>query len=168
MKALVAVASKHGATRQIAERIGEVLEDHGIDVTVTAAEQVEQAPGYDAVILGSAVYAGHWLREAKDVADTLAAAGSTPMVWVFSSGPVGDPPKPAEDPVDVAGIVDVLSARDHRVFPGRIDKAKLGFGERAIVTALRAAEGDFRDWDQITAWAHGIAAELQAEARAGS
>jgi menaquinone-dependent protoporphyrinogen oxidase len=43
------------------------------------------------------------------------------------------------------------------VFSGKIDKAKLGFGERAITMALRAPEGDFRDWVEIEAWADGIA-----------
>lgn len=168
MKVLVAAASKHGATSEIARHIGEVFEAHGgIDATVRAAEQVERVADYDSVILGSAVYAGHWLKEAKELVDTLAAVGSTKPVWLFSSGPVGEPPKPEEDPVDVAEIVDVLAAREHRVFAGRIDRSKLGFGERALVTALRVAEGDFRDWEQITSWAEGIAAELHAEHRAG-
>ena len=33
------------------------------------------------------------------------------------------------------------------MFPGRLEKKRLSFGERAIVLALRAPEGDFRDWD---------------------
>ena len=167
MKALVAVASKHGATSEIARHIGEVLADHGIDVTVSAAEQVGELSGYDAAVLGSAVYAGHWLKEARALADTLAAAASNPRVWLFSSGPVGDPPKPEQDPVDVAEIVAALTAREHRLFPGKIDKAELGFGEWAIVTALRAPEGDFRDWGQITSRAESIAAELRPEVHAG-
>ena len=168
MRALVAVAAKHGATSEIAQRIGAVLDGHGIAVTVSGAEQVAETAGYDAVVLGSAVYAGHWMKEARALADTLAGAGSTPTVWLFSSGPVGHPPKPEEDPVDVAEIVAALSARDHRVFPGKIDKSELSFGERAIVIALRAPDGDFRDWDQITAWADSIAAELQAGSAAAS
>jgi hypothetical protein len=40
------------------------------------------------------------------------------------------------------------------------DKALLGFGERAVVTAMRAPTGDFRDWDAVAAWADAIAVEL--------
>lgn len=162
MRVLIAVASKHGATSEIAQRIGEVLKSRGLEVTVTAADQVDDIQGYQAAILGSAVYAGHWMKEARDLADMIAAGDQIPMVWLFSSGPVGDPPKPEEDPVDVAGIVEAVAAQEHRVFAGKIDKSKLGFGERAIVAALRAPVGDFRDWDQITLWADDIATSLEA------
>jgi menaquinone-dependent protoporphyrinogen oxidase len=89
-------------------------------------------------------------------ADDLAAR----PVWLFSSGPIGEPPKPEEDPVDVAEIVESTSARDHRVFAGRLERSRLGFGERAVVAALRAPDGDFRDWDEIRGWATAIADEL--------
>jgi menaquinone-dependent protoporphyrinogen oxidase len=71
---------------------------------------------------------------------------------LFSSGPIGDPPKPNEEnPVDVAEIVAATGAREHRVFAGKLVKRQLGFGERAIVVALRVPEGDFRDWAEIRA-----------------
>lgn len=84
-------------------------------------------------------------------------------MWLFSSGPVGDPPKPDEDPVDVAGIAETTRSRAHRVFAGKLGRAKLGFGEKAIATALRAPYGDFRDWHAIRDWATEIAESLQAQ-----
>ena len=60
-------------------------------------------------------------------------------------------------------MVEATVARDHRVFGGKLDKRQLSFGERALVTALRAPEGDFRDWDEIRAWASGIADRLLAD-----
>jgi menaquinone-dependent protoporphyrinogen oxidase len=54
-------------------------------------------------------------------------------------------------------------ARDHRLFAGKIDKSRLGFGERALLLALRAAEGDFRDWPEIAAWAKAIARAIGEE-----
>jgi menaquinone-dependent protoporphyrinogen oxidase len=83
-------------------------------------------------------------------------------VWLFSSGPVGDPPKPEEDPVDVAELVAASGAREHRVFAGTLVRRQLSFPERAIVSALRVPEGDFRDWAEITRWAAEIAGALQA------
>ena len=57
---------------------------------------------------------------------------------------------------------DATSARDHRIFAGRIDSRQLGFGERAILRMVKAPEGDFRSWDEIRAWAGEIAAALSA------
>ncbi len=82
-------------------------------------------------------------------------------VWLFSSGPIGDPPKPDEDPVEVAPILEATGARQHHIFAGKLDRKALNFGERAIVTALKVPDGDFRDWDEIRHWALGIAEELK-------
>jgi menaquinone-dependent protoporphyrinogen oxidase len=78
-------------------------------------------------------------------------------VWLFSSGPVGDPPKPEEDPVDVADLLAATGAREHRIFAGKLVRKQLSFPEREIVSALRVPEGDFRDWTEIRQWAAGIA-----------
>ncbi len=86
---------------------------------------------------------------------------ATRPVWLFSSGPIGDPPKPEEDPVDVAGILRATKAREHRVFAGKLVKKQLSFGEKAMVLAFRAPEGDFRDWEEIKGWAVGIADALR-------
>ena len=53
-----------------------------------------------------------------------------------------------------------VQARSHRVFGGKLDRSTLGFAERAICTALRAPEGDFRDFAEIRGWALGIAESL--------
>jgi menaquinone-dependent protoporphyrinogen oxidase len=96
------------------------------------------------------------------VAKRHAEALSEKPTWLFSVGPIGDPPhpNPEEDPVDVAAILEATKARQHRVFSGRLDKRNLGFAEKAIVMALRAPEGDFRDWEAIRAWAREIATAL--------
>jgi menaquinone-dependent protoporphyrinogen oxidase len=161
MTVLVSAASKHGATAEIAEAIGRVLAERGLAVDVRPAQNVTLVDGYDAVVLGSAVYVGHWLEAARTLVEAEAAILAARPVWLFSSGPVGDPPKPAEEPVDVAEIIRATGARDHRVFAGKIDKGRLGFGERAMVLALRAPVGDFRDWPAIEGWAGGIADALR-------
>lgn len=77
-------------------------------------------------------------------------------------GPIGDPPTP--DDAGPEGIDEVIAstrAHGHEVFAGKLDYAALGRLERMMVRALRAPEGDFRDWDAIRAWARSIASELQ-------
>jgi menaquinone-dependent protoporphyrinogen oxidase len=160
MKVLVTAASKHGATAEIGEAIGRTIQERGLEVTVTPTDQADGVEGFEAVVLGSGVYAGQWLKPARAFVERNAAfLGSLP-VWLFSSGPIGDPPQPEEDTVEVADIVDATQPRDHRVFAGKLTKSELGFAERAIVAAVRSPEGDFRDWDEIAAWANSIADEL--------
>jgi menaquinone-dependent protoporphyrinogen oxidase len=161
MKALISTASKHGSTAEIGGAIGEVLIEHGIDNDVLRPEAVTSLDGYDLAVLGSAVYAGHWMKSMRELAERFAAELAARPVWLFSSGPIGDPPKPDEDPVDVAEILEATGARGHAVFAGKIDRSRLGFGERAIVGALKVPEGDFRDWEEIRRWATAIAHELK-------
>jgi len=161
MRILVTAATKHGATGQIAQAIADTLRDQGLNPTVLYPERVDAVDGYDAVVLGSAVYAGHWLKPARDLVGRCGPALAARPVWLFSSGPVGDPPKPEEDPVDVAEVLAATSAREHRVFAGKLVRKQLAFPERAIVSALRVPDGDFRDWPEITGWAAGIAAALR-------
>jgi menaquinone-dependent protoporphyrinogen oxidase len=160
MKVLVTAASKHGATAEIARALGDVLAGRGHQVTVAPAEDVTAVDGYDAVVAGSAVYAGHWLKPAIQFVERHADALMARPVWLFSSGPVGDPPKPAEDPVDAGWVVRETGAFEHRVFAGKLDRDRLSFAEKAVVMALRAPVGDFRDWDGIRAWAGEIAGRL--------
>jgi menaquinone-dependent protoporphyrinogen oxidase len=162
MRVLVTAATKYGATAEIAQAIAEVLGEHGLEATVLPPEQVEGVDGYDAVVVGSAVYAGHWLKPARELVERHAGDLASRPVWLFSSGPVGDPPKPEEDPVDVGETLAATKAREHRVFAGKLVRKQLSFPERAIVAALHVPEGDFRDWTEVRQWAAGIASTLEA------
>jgi menaquinone-dependent protoporphyrinogen oxidase len=161
MKVLVCAATKYGATGEIADAVADVLADKGLEVTVIPPEQAGAIEQFDAVVLGSAVYMGQWMKPARELVDRSAAALAARPVWLFSSGPVGEPAKPAENPVDVSEILQSTKARDHRVFTGRLVKKHLSFPDRAMASAIRAAEGDFRNWAEIRAWAAGIASALQ-------
>ena len=160
MKILVSAASKHGATADIATAIAERLVAAGHEADVRAPDSVASVAGYDAVILGSGVYVGHWLDAAKALVERVGGELAAKPVWLFSSGPIGDPPKPEEDPADLPELMAATGARGHRLFAGLVDKSRLGLGEKVILTAVRAPEGDYRPWDDIRAWADEIAAEL--------
>lgn len=160
MRVLVMVASKHGSTAEIAAALGKGLARRGIETVVEDAAKVSDLAGYDAVLLGSAVYAGRWMKSARELVELRAEELAGRPVWLFSSGPVGEPLRPTEDPVDVATITAAIPTRGHRVFPGKLDKSKLSLAEKALVMSLRVPEGDYRDWDEIAAWADEIADAL--------
>lgn len=161
---LVSAGSKHGATAEIAARIARALERGGCRVIEERPDDVGDLHRFDAIVLGSAVYAGRWTSDAMGLAQRLGAMDRPVPTWIFSSGPVGDPPKPDEDPVDAAEVRQLTGARDHELFAGKIDRSSLSLGEKAIVIALRAPEGDFRDWDAIDQWGDALAAEIQTHA----
>lgn len=162
MRVLVTAASRYGATAGIAEAIGRHLEDEHLDVEVVPIEEVGGLRRYNAVVLGSGVYAGRWLKPARRFADDHASELASKATWLFSSGPIGDPPKPEdEDAVRIGDIVESTGAREHRLFAGKLDKSRMTFADRAIVAAVRSPEGDFRDWEEIAEWAHEIAEALK-------
>jgi menaquinone-dependent protoporphyrinogen oxidase len=161
MRILVTAASKYGSTAEIAAAIATRLRERGLDADVRRPAAVLDLARYDAVVLGSAVYAGRWLEPARAFAHRLSSELSERPVWLFSSGPIGSPePRPPGEPFDVAELMDVSGAEEHRVFAGRLASAHLSFSERAIVRALGATFGDFRDWTAIAAFADVIAEQL--------
>ena len=164
MKVLLVVASKHGATQEIGERIERTLEASGLTVHVKLPETVTSLDGYDAVVCGSAVYVGHWMGPAKDFVARHRAALRERPVWLFSSGPIGDPPLPAGEPADAAALLESVGARGHQLFPGRLARRGLSLGEKVVVAGVRAPEGDYRPWDEVEAWAATIASALLAVA----
>jgi menaquinone-dependent protoporphyrinogen oxidase len=167
MRVLVTAASKHGATADIAGLIAGALIDAGIDAVIERPESVTSIAEYDAFVIGSAVYLGHWLAPATELIERNAAELVGKPVWLFSSGPVGDPPKPAADAAEVAALSGLVKAREHRVFVGRIDRHRLGMAEKLIIAAVHAPEGDFRVPSEITEWAAHIARSLQVPVFAG-
>ncbi len=184
MRVLVAYATRHGATRGIAERIGEVIKDRGLDASVQQVDTVGDVDDYDAFVVGSAAYMGSWLKGANAFVLHHRTTLASKPVWLFSSGPVGTETVDAKGhdvragavPKEFAELRDVLHPRDEHVFWGAYDPdAKpIGLAEslgQRILRLMPAARdaipsGDFRDWPEIEAWADSIATRLASERRA--
>lgn len=172
MRVLIAFASRHGGTEGIADAIGTVLrgwragdgdsEPWEVDVLAAADLEDVDVARYDAVVLGSAVYVGHWLDSARRFARRHEATLRHRPLWLFSSGPVGDPVVPADEATEMAELSDRLDAQGSRTFAGRLRTADLALVERASVRVVHANEGDYRDWPSIDAWARDIADSLSA------
>lgn len=159
---LVTAASRHNSTREIAQAIAAGLRERGVDAQARPLESVAALDGYDVVVLGSAVYMGRWLREARHFAQLHTSRLSAIPVWLFSSGPVGPPSHqvPAGEAADVPVLLRLTRARGHRTFAGRLDVERLHFTERAVARTIHAPDGDRRDWDAIDLFAGEIADAL--------
>jgi menaquinone-dependent protoporphyrinogen oxidase len=178
MHVLVAYASRHGATQGIAERIAETLRAAGLDTDLRPAGSVRDLAGYDAVVIGSAAYMFHWLKEATDLVRRNRPVLAARPVWLFSSGPLGTEPTDAQGrdqkvaavPKEMPALAESVKARDYRVFFGAYarDRRPVGLVERfiSLMPAAREGmpEGDFRDWPEIEAWASDIARDLRSVA----
>jgi len=160
MKVLVAVGSKYGSSRAVAKKIATVLEEQGFEVDSQDAADVRSVMPFDAVILGSAVYGGLWRRDASSLAKEHREALKLRDVWTFSVGM--ENVVVAGQPKDEAyGIAEKIGAHEHRRFAGALDPERLNIGERALIRALDPPLGDFRDFDDVTTWAEGVAAQLR-------
>ena len=174
MKVLVAYASRHGATQGIAGRIGATLGQQGLEVTLRSVQEARDVGTYDAYVIGSAAYMGHWLKEATEFVRRHHGLIAGRPVWVFSSGPIGTDTvdKQGRDvleasrPTEFAEVEELIRPRGKRVFFGAFDpNAKpIGLAERFTRMMPAAKEilpyGDFRDWSAIEDWASEIAREL--------
>jgi menaquinone-dependent protoporphyrinogen oxidase len=171
---LVAYASRHGATQEIAERIAERLRAAGLDAEARPAAEVRDAARYDAFIVGGAAYMFHWLKDATEFVRRNRATLAERPTWLFSSGPLGTDTvdKDGRDvlevtvPKEFAELGAAIHPRGEKVFFGAIDPAAkpIGFAER-VVSIMPAGKdaipkGDFRDWPAIDAWADEIAKQL--------
>jgi menaquinone-dependent protoporphyrinogen oxidase len=161
MKVLVAVASRHDATRGIAQVIADELETSGLEVDLRDADAAGNLADYQAVVLGSAIYTGGWLAEAKHLVDFHGPELRRVSVWLFSSGPIGTADaQTLDDSPEVQELMKATGAREHRVFAGRLDKRTLDVAERSVTKVVEAPEGDYRDLGAIIAWARSIGSSL--------
>ena len=174
MKVLVAYASRHGATRGIAERVAEVLRTAGLEADLCRAEDVRAPAQYDAFVVGGSAYMNHWEKATTTLVHHHAELLRSRPTWLFSSGPLGTDRVDAKGqdviaasvPKEFPELEDLVRPRDQAVFFGAYDPdaAPIGVMERLtrLIPASRDAvpTGDFRDWAAIEAWARGIADTL--------
>ncbi len=170
-KVLVAYATKHHSTAEIAEAIASELRADGLETDV-AEVSAATADGYDAIVLGSAVYTGRWRKEAVSFLKLHRDQLARVPFWIFSSGPL--PHTVDEDSADnsrwlepqkVLDLARALGMRGHTVIGGRVPIDPHGWIEKSMLKNTPEGLRDARDWDQIRQWAAGIATELTSTRR---
>ena len=158
---LVTYGTKNGSTAGIAEIIAEELRADGLNADVREAGSVHSLDGYEAVVVGGALYAGRWHRAARRFVRRHAEALRERSVWLFSSGPLDDSADRSDIPPvrQVAAAATATNARGHATFGGCLTEAAKGFLARAMVRNGRG--GDFRSPERIQTWAKEISHALR-------
>ncbi len=169
---LVSYATRYGSTREVAETVAATLREHSLDVDVQPVGQVGSLDGYRAVVLGTPLFIGKWLKDFGSFLTSNQASLSARTVAVFGLGPCIDPTseterKGARDQLDTQlAKMPWLAPVAVEMFGGKYDPAKLR-GLDKLIAALPASPlhgvqaTDARDWDAIRVWASDLAARLQ-------
>jgi len=157
LRILVAYASVHGSTAEIARSISLTLARAGIDVDVLPVAEVQSVSDYDAVVLGSAVYGGRWRKDAYDFLEKFALNLSTKDVWLFQSGPLGHSAQYIVRalPTHMAALAQYLHVKGAATFGGRLQSGVGGPVARFLERA--GLVGDYRDFTEIRLWAEDVA-----------
>lgn len=149
MNILIAYATRHGGTAEIARMIRDRLWLHGLVVDARPAGEVEDLDAYDAVIVGAPLYLNVWHRDARRFVKRHAEALRAMPVWFFSTGAIDSsaseriiPPVRAVD-----RLIHRVHARGHVTFGG-------------VSTDPRIA-AEYRDPRHIRTWADSIAEVLR-------
>jgi menaquinone-dependent protoporphyrinogen oxidase len=152
---LIAYATKHESTHEVADAVAGRLRELGHEVDVRPAAEVGTVDAYGAVVVGGALYAGRWHRDARRFLAKHRAELSRLPVAVFAMGPL------TLEPSQVDGSrkqLDHALAKERElqpvsvtIFGGVIDPAKLRFPFTRMKTS------DARDWTAIRSWADDLA-----------
>ncbi|MFM9442464.1 flavodoxin domain-containing protein [Streptomyces acidiscabies] len=160
MTVLVAYGTTNGSTARLAEAVAAALRERGLTAEAHPASSVTSVARYEAVVVGGALYAGRWHRDARRFVRRQRRALAGRPLWLFSSGPL-DASASKRDIPPVRGVqraMTSLDARGHVTFGGCLEEGARGWVAGRIVSAGKG--GDFRDFGAVEEWAGRIAGEL--------
>ncbi|WFN35855.1 flavodoxin domain-containing protein [Methanomicrobium antiquum] len=161
-KVLVAYATRYGSTKDIADKIAQILTEDGYDADSKNILDITQTDEYGAVIAGSAIQMGKWLPEAKDFMQTFKSHLNRVPLFVFSCGITLN--KPDENVIRKAyfstdEIKQYVSPKETGLFAGKLDTSLLSDSDKDLVVLAKPECGDFRDYDEVKKWVLKIESE---------
>jgi menaquinone-dependent protoporphyrinogen oxidase len=156
MRVLVTWGSERGGTEGIALAIADVLLQRGYNVTAVPARDAPPPDQFDAAIIGGALYANRWHREARRYARRHVNTLRRLPVWFFSTGPLDASADAGaiEPTAQVRSLMARIGVRDHVTFGGRLAPDAAGFVARAMA---KTQAGDWRNLDRVRGWAKQVA-----------
>ena len=167
MRILVTCGSTRGGTRGLAEMVADDLRAEGFDVDLLSPRQVRRLDGYDAVVVGGALYVSRWHKASRRLVKRHAAEIRQRPAYFFSSGPLDDSAVHGDIPPvkGVKALMETTGVREHMTFGGRLLPDAKGFPASAMAKKMA---GDWRDAGHVKEWTRIIASQLRGEVREGT
>jgi menaquinone-dependent protoporphyrinogen oxidase len=150
----------------------EKLRDQGHSVDLHDAGDPIDLPFYDAAIIGSSVYYRSWLPEAAEFVRRNIGALARRPTWLFSVGATSrgnavisgwQGRLAGPDPIEIPVFRQAIHPRDYHFFTAGIPWYFVPLVGARIARAVKGGKLDGRDWQDVDAWAEGIARELAIE-----
>ena len=162
---IVAYASIHGSTQEVAECIAETIREQGVIVDLQPASKVKTLEGYQGVILGSALYIGHMNKHALNFLSRFKNMISNGIpIAIFAGGPL----KLEDDPQEIQGMLYQDLAKYPWLKPvsveligGKFDPSRgVKFPWNLLPAVKNMEASDIRDWNAIKKWAVNVSEQL--------
>jgi menaquinone-dependent protoporphyrinogen oxidase len=171
MRILVAYATAHGSTREVAQFMGRVLSTYNAEVTVANVVDIKSVEGYDVFVLGTPIHASLWLQAMCTFFDRFhdSLANKPMYFWVTCIRALEeDGKKHALQYYFDYKLLEDYQVRECTVFTGKLDTREITRQEQWFLAANYDGKimpgtihQDYRDWKAIAAWTNNIALELE-------
>ncbi len=175
MKALIAYATRYGATAGTSEEIGRILREKGFNVRIgnLKREKIKDITDYDLIIVGSGMRMGKWTDEADDFLKKFQKELEQKRLAIFVSTmkTVSEREGKTEDVAKMRKVALEDKVAQYSLHPitlgffgGVLDYNKMGFLFKRTMGFLKPQlekDGfketapdvyDLRDWDEIRNW----------------
>lgn len=160
---LVTYASKAGSTAEVAGRIAKTLSDQNLPVDLQPVNKVIDLTPYHSIILGSAVRAGNLLSEVKAFVDKHEGELHQKFFGMFLVC-LTMKDETEENCNTVSAYLDPIRSKvkpdKEGFFAGELNASRLNFLERMLMKAMKAPDGDYRNWEKINAWVEELMQEM--------
>jgi len=170
MKILVAYASVHGSTGEIAQFISNLFKAYAAEVECAKVEDIQDISSYDVIILGTAIHEAIWLTSMLQFLDRFKAEIATKITYMFitcirvleTDGYEHVMKNYVHTPT-----VEALHIREVQPFAGKMKLDHINWNERWLLglrydgnELKQHFNGDYRDWYAISTWVNKIAQHL--------